>query len=357
MHYNIFTISYLEIISNNLNITINENGRGVFFPNSITIEKLTKLQIELNELWKTSNTPIEVISGKQDSSMQSILFGIVNDLEYAVKIGLLISDRVVLIDYLFQRILSKKSLTSINLEYFGSIASSLVTLLPLAKIGRVVIIPNPFEWNAVSKKIICEASMKEDISMETIQLLNVLSISDRCKANPYTIAESPYQYDKIINNQKSQFFPPYSYEGILSALFSERLFSNTEFLCVTEIPLLQYYNTIKEYEDFNVKYYTLIAKIPHLAEDAALDSLLKEIQDEINKRNSCFSKESIKKITIPLGVAGGIVTFLSKVIALSNPVSAVGPILAISSTLSNLIKTKEKQENPVINVFCKLANK
>lgn len=44
-----------------------------------------------------------------------------------------LGDRIVLVDYLYERILSKLSPERINITHIGSIASSLVNLLPLAE--------------------------------------------------------------------------------------------------------------------------------------------------------------------------------------------------------------------------------
>lgn len=152
MHYNQFTIDYIDAVKRNLNIEVNETGESLYFPDSITDINILNLKDELQSIWGDSTSAIDVIRKKEDSTIQSGLFGLVNELDTALKIGFLISDRIVLIDYLFERLLTRKEPNKIDRIHLGVIASSLVNTLPLAKIGRIVIIPSPFNWYPDTKK-------------------------------------------------------------------------------------------------------------------------------------------------------------------------------------------------------------
>ncbi|MBL4593515.1 MAG: hypothetical protein JKX68_06835, partial [Flavobacteriales bacterium] len=108
MNYNQFTIDYIKAIQNNLCIEVNSNNEAVFFPDKIDSQKIENPKKELSEIFTYSQSSIEILKDKTESSVQAGLFGLVNNLDKAVKIGFLIADRIVLIDYIFERILSKK---------------------------------------------------------------------------------------------------------------------------------------------------------------------------------------------------------------------------------------------------------
>lgn len=152
MHYNQFTIDYISAVKRHLRIEFNTHGNAVFLPDEIVPLDLIALKNELQEIWADSKSAIELVKSKQDAIVQSGLFGLINELDTALKIGFLLGDRIVLIDYLYERILLKKEPEKINISHLGVLASSLVNTLPLAEKGRIVIIPNPFEWNQNQSK-------------------------------------------------------------------------------------------------------------------------------------------------------------------------------------------------------------
>ncbi len=117
MHYNQFTIDYIEKIKSNLKININTDGEAAFFPDFITDHDVDSLRFDLTEIWNESHKAVDIIHRRHDAVIQSGLFGLVNGLEKAIKIGFLLGDRVVIVDYLFERILQRKATESIDRVY------------------------------------------------------------------------------------------------------------------------------------------------------------------------------------------------------------------------------------------------
>ena len=64
MHYNNFTIKYLEAIKHNLKIELNENNESFCFPDAISIEDIIALRTELESIWGKSDSAIALISNK-----------------------------------------------------------------------------------------------------------------------------------------------------------------------------------------------------------------------------------------------------------------------------------------------------
>lgn len=359
MHYNHFTIDYLEAIKKHLAIEINTNYEAVFFPDLIQNENIVKLKEELSQIWSNSSTAIDIVKQKKDSTIQSGLFGLVNDLDKALKIGYLISDRVVLIDYLFDRIL-KQSPDKIDLIRLGSIATSLVGLLPLARSGRVVIIPNPFHWHEDSKKVIAEVSEQTDLSPSFMSLLNMLSITKLCQLHPYTIAESEDEYSSIIQSQIDYVDVigkdggQYAYDGILGALLSEKLLDECEMNVILDVPIWKYLPIVSSDRGFYLSYLSQITRGGSLGGQKNIDDLIFDLRKEIEVRNKQYLAGISKSVIIATELGGGIIAVAGAVTIVSAPVVAIGAIMALSATLVGLINEKSVNNDPVINVFRQL---
>lgn len=360
MHYNQFTINYVEAIKRNLKIQIRDDGKGIFKQDSISVDDISNLKTELESIWKFSNDSISIVNKKYEARIQSGLFGLVNEFENALKIGFLLGDRVVLIDYLYERLLAKNDLSNIDINHLGIIASSLVTTLPLAMKGRVVIIPNPFNWYPGSKTIMQEVSERIDLTVEMIELLNMLSITKFCQLHPYTIAESDSNYQSIVNGQIDTVDAigrdgsNYAYKGILGALLSEKLLNNVELKYVLNVPLVEYYNIISSNEDFYTSYLSTITSGGSLSGDVNIDKIRKMIIKGIKERNKKVVSKFGKALSAITGIGGGVVATIGGAVVLSAPITIFGAALGLSSTLFNLLNSGSINEDPIISVFKQL---
>lgn len=130
---NHFTINYLQAIKTHLHIDFNTDNRAVFYPDKVCNSDFINLKKTLDQIWKETESAISILRTREEAFVQMGLFGLVDDLDLAVKVGFSLGDRIVLVDYLYERILSKLSPERINITHIGSIASSLVNLLPLAE--------------------------------------------------------------------------------------------------------------------------------------------------------------------------------------------------------------------------------
>jgi hypothetical protein len=362
MHYNIFTIRYIEAIQRNLNIVINENNETVYLPDTIADENIVALKTELESIWHKSESAIALIKNKHDSTLQSGLFGLINDLEKALKTGFLIGDRIILLDYLFDRIISRKEPQQVNRLQLGIIANNIVKLLPLAREGRIVIIPNPFIWNPDTKKIIKEVSETSLITPSLISMLNMLSICKKCNLHPYTIAESQDAYDVIINDQIDHVDVigkdggKFAYEGILGSLLSERLLNETEFSYIKDISIEKYAGIISQHKNFYSEYLSYITSGGSLNADNNIEKIRDDFVDNIKKRNIRTLKSVAMGVTAVSGIGSGTISLLGVTTAISAPLAIVGGILGLSASLSGLLNSNPTEENTIISLFNDLTN-
>jgi len=358
MHYNQFTINYIEAIKRNLKIQVDDLGQASFFPEHVSNEDITSLKVDIQSLWGGSEKSIEIVRVKYDAKIQSGLFGLVNDLDEAMKVGFLLGDRVVLLDYLFERVLLKKEPSKIDKTLLGVISTFLVSLLSLAKIGRVVIIPNPLSWNLSTRDVMIEVSKKTTLTPSIMSMLNMLSITRYCQLHPYTIAESEEVYTSIINGQINytsavgQDASAYAYEGILAGLLSEKLINKAEFKSVLEAPINQYYEVVSKHNDFHLDFLKIITSGGSLSSENNIDKLINDVGVKSN-RNIYDYTNLAKPISTTMAIGGNAIAVASSISLVSAPLGITGALMGLSATLAGLISSNAEDNNIVISLFNK----
>lgn len=358
-NYNHFTINYITTIITTLEIEISSNGEAIIYPERISTQKLITLKENLEIIWRDSETAIDICKKKHDAKIQSGLFGLVNDFHKAMQIGFLISDRVVLIDYIFDRLLRRSDLTKVNIPHFCAVASELASLLPLANRGRVVIIPNPFSWSEESKQLICACieDSNEAFTPYMMAMVNMFSVVKLCKLHPYTIAESDANYDEITSvnisagNIASKTSIVHAKKRLLGSLFTERSLMREGFVTSQNITISKFQEIIQGNERFHSEYLNRILSGGEIDLSVISNDLETSILNEIN--NSDVS--SLKKLN-PSGavlLSGGGYG-LSYFCAASPTLSALGALLGFSSTILGLLPGKNVNDDPVVKVFSEL---
>ena len=336
MHYNQFTIGYLELLSKYLS----EN------PNNSSSEKciasVKRLKEKLEALWVTSHESIEIVQDKFDSTIQSGLFGHVYNLDYALKTGYILSDRIVLLDFLYERVLKKKSPEEVDIDVVNSLAISLEKLLPLAREGRLIIIPTPFSWHPDSKAVIEEVSKKTTLTHELMSMLNMLSVAKLCNINPFTISESEEKFNTIIKShldhvdELGRVTGDIAYKSILGALVTEQLIRDTELKFVENIPIERYAEVINANDNFYQDYQTMIHPVDVLNTDSKLESVQEQIVAGIKLHNPKTLKKAIKIITSGSVAGAATIAVVGAVGVISAPLTIAGVLLGVWSQTNSV---------------------
>lgn len=356
--YNSFTVDYISSIINCLDIEIDNTGNATILPENVSVDKLTVLKCCLNTIWKSSDSAIDICVKKYDAKIQSGMFGLVDDFKRAMQIGFLISDRIILIDYLHERILNKDDLTRVNIPHLCAIVTNLASLLPLAQRGRIVIIPSPFHWHDESKKIMEECIQNDiDLNVDVMSFVNLWSITKKCKLHPYTIAESKDNYDELlsVNISSTKILTKtsldYAYKGMLSALLTEDLLMKEGFVTSDNISLSDFQKIVQNEKGFHYEYVDRIVSGGEIDLNIMANDIEKSISEEIKKTDI----NKLKKL-LPQGIAASSIGSygLAYFCAASLPLTAMAATLGISSMLLGLLNNKEANNEPVVKVFSEL---
>lgn len=357
MHYNQFTIDYIEAVKRNLKIHVDDLGLASFFPEDVSNENIASLKLDIQSIWGGAEKSIEIVKTRHDAKIQSGLFGSVNDLDEALKVGFLLGDRVVLLDYLFERILLKKEPGKIDKTLLGMISTFLVSLFPLAKIGRVVIIPNPLNWNLSTKKVMMEVSTKTTLTPNLMSMLNMLSITKSCQLHPYTIAESEQVYKSIINRQINNTSAigfdacTYAYEGILAGLLSEKLINKAEFKSILDTPINHYYEIVSKYDDFHLNFLERITSGGSLSSENNISKLVNDVSIKNNNNNIYDYTKIAKPLSTTMAIGGNAIAVASSISLVSAPLGITGALMGLSATLAGLFSSNTGDDDTIISLF------
>lgn len=356
-YYNEFTIAYIEALSVHLHIQADSQGKAAFVPERVELQDIEALKQALDALWFKSIQSVDLLKNRVDSEIQSCLFGLVDDLDLALRTGFLISDRVVLLDYLYERILSKKKPGQIDLQHLGVIASGLCNALVLAKKGRLVIMPHPFSWFPEVKELIAEVSEKALIDPTSMSLLSTLAISRTCSLLPYTIAESSQIYEQITGESLDVLSTTPSTTGniafrsILGALLAEKLITETTFHVLDRVPLPLFAEVIASNRTFYPRFIERITLGGLPYSDININTLSENLQKDIIDND----KRLIKELNTQFGAISGMVSAAITVASVANPltaaIKALSAALGFGAGLSNLSKFDLSEEKVIVAVF------
>ena len=360
MHYNHFTISYIQTVQECLNIYPDSYGTITVMPEEITDQQLVNLTQKLDEIWPNSASAVEVLRTKKEAQRQTCLFGLVNDFDLALKTGFLIADRIVLLDYLYERLLKRKKPGSINRTHLSVVVWGVISCLELAKEGKIVIVPHPLSWHSETKYLFSNIGEIVELSPEVMSLLSVLSISKPCNLQPYTIAESTEEFDDIIDSRINltdaigKYGGNKAYRSILGSLMSEKLIKNTKFNVILDLPLTSYSMIISSKADFYDKYLNRLTLETDINIDEAVVKLSKNLEKDILETDTKVTKSLNEAFGNTTGLIGNGVAILVAMSELDPRIKIAGAVIGLVSKLSSLYKPAEMEDKTIIAVFKKL---
>ncbi|SOY39770.1 conserved hypothetical protein [Cupriavidus taiwanensis] len=349
-----FTLSYIETIERNLEISYNSQGEPICVPEKVADEAVWRLNDQLRRLLTSdqARASIEASRSFGDSYVQGIGFGHVSDFDAFVKIGFLHAERVIVWDILGSRVLANGRVDIESKSLIVELACNILLLKAVAKLGGIVVLPHPVLWSEKARSIARDLARAKVASAATVGLAMALAaIDEGLPLHPYTLATMSQSFPSQPETRSSG---AYSEQNKKFSIAATALLQSAEFSFLRDVRLVDFYRIAQENPELNGALRQLFASLTGMS----LQQSRKDLEQIISKvKNLSVARD---KAISNYKIEGGIAT-MSFVISLSaivaSPTAAsimamVGVTMGGISALRRWLVTPQK--DVVVQVFAEL---
>lgn len=184
------TIEYLTRVEQRLNFEPDVNGVPRFSKRRVNAISLQRLDLDLRELLdgRVAADSIDATRNESSKVVHTLGYGLVDDFDTFIKVGLLCGERVVLWDYLWGRLLADPQAAMGQLDHIGNVAENVVRLRPLAEAGGLVMLPFIEQWSPLAARRLMAVREIPDLTDEAFGLTGALAAREAdLGVSPYTL--------------------------------------------------------------------------------------------------------------------------------------------------------------------------
>ena len=352
------SLQYVDIIQDRLQIELDDSGRPVFVPDRVEPAHIISLKDDISDTFQNSiNHMLHEASTQGKELIQGIGFGLIEDFEKFIKVGLLYSNKIVLWDYLWGRILRDITEYEQYIDHLGEVANNLVGIRQIIENDGIIILPDPTDWHKGTNTYLIELADKPDLyTSANFGLISALSVCQELQLHPYTLYEhSVYlggtpEFDKLYNADKVN----YAYN--LTKLLDEEPFT-----LINDLSASAFHHFLKDNPGFFEEFRDTFLISGDKKSEAELKQAFIEKKDNVIKQLKKRDKDARKK---GISLVAETTTHLA---ALANIIFGVttggfanelliGAIASLSASVAKHIssKTGEQENNILILGFEKL---
>jgi hypothetical protein len=233
------TVAYLQAIENRFSISWAAQNQPVCIPDRIDTNALRSLKEDLDALLlkDQGRKAIDATRAYGPNRIQTVGFGLTPDFDQFIKLGFLYGDRVVLWDFLSNRLLLEKSGIS-NLT-IAKTACELLLLRPAVERGAVVILPHPVEWSDLAEMVAEDLKAHGRRSAAEFGLSMALcAVEEGLPLHPFTLLRSGPQpkASPAVCGQEGDLYSKenYVFQEALSAMLSNQRFAYLQNVSASE---------------------------------------------------------------------------------------------------------------------------
>ena len=294
----ILSLNYLAAIESRLGITWEANDTPVCVPDGFDASATKNLKAELDGILK-GEPPRKALNATREYGkqyIQTVGFGLAADFDQFVKLGFLYGDRVVLWDFLSDRLLSEKS--KISKMTLAQTACELLLLKPAVERGAVVILPHPMEWSGLAEMV------AEDLQQQGVRSTAVFGLSMALSAveeglnlHPFTMLRSEPQPkpSSAVSGYEGDF---YSKENYIFQNALSQMLSNQQFAYLQNISSAEFQRIVAEHKELRRELRKLFNPTPGLSRQqlaAEQKSLQSDLSGLIKKQNDAIFKYNAER--------------------------------------------------------------
>ena len=155
------TLAYIAAIKHRLQVSVTD-GKATCLLSNVTPIALRQVKSDLDDILRSTEAARESVARSEGAILQTAAFGYSADLDLTLRAGFLLGDRVVLWDYLW-RTLGRGIDASTDDEkgWIATIATGIVEVEELARLGHVVVLPHPLDWSKDASTAVQQAANRE----------------------------------------------------------------------------------------------------------------------------------------------------------------------------------------------------
>ena len=207
------SLQYVDIIQDRLQIELDDSESPVFVPDRVEPAHIISLKDDISDTFKNSiDGMLHEASAQGKELIQGVGFGLIEDFEKFIKVGLLYSNKIVLWDYLWGRILRDVTAYEQHIDHLGEVAKNLVGIRQIIENNGIIILPHPTDWHKPTNTCLSELAEEPDLYTSTnFGLVSALSVCQELQLHPYTLYEHHVylggtpEFDKLYNADKVNY--------------------------------------------------------------------------------------------------------------------------------------------------------
>ncbi len=184
------TQRYLDVIEKCMKISWNERGLPVCVIDWIRDDDVAAMREQLDALFE-GGLPVEARQATIDygrERIQTVGFGLVQDFDQFIKLGLIYGERVVLWDVIGSRMLASARAKPPSTSLLAQVCCQLLMLRPVVERGGVVVLPHPVTWSGLAAEIDTELRALGEVPAASRGLsMAFAAIEEGLPLHPYTL--------------------------------------------------------------------------------------------------------------------------------------------------------------------------
>ena len=186
------TLAYLGAIESRLGVQWEAPNTPICRPEQFDANARKALKADLEDILKGTPSDKAISATKEfgQSHIQTVGFGLAPDFDQFVKLGFLYGERVVLWDFLADRLLVEKR--KMSNSQIAQTACELLLLKPAVERGAVVLLPHPLKWSEFAEIVAEDLRHQETRSAAAFGLSMALcAVEDGLPLHPFTVLHGP----------------------------------------------------------------------------------------------------------------------------------------------------------------------
>jgi hypothetical protein len=226
----ILTLDYFSAIERRLGISWEAQNRPICIPDRFDATALKSLKAELDDILKgdLADKARNATNEYSKEHIQTVGFGLAPDFDQFIKLGFLYGDRVVLWDFLSNRLLLDEG--RISKLTLAKTACELLLLKPAVERGAIVILPHPAEWSGLAEMVAEDLKLQGTRSAAVFGLSMALAaVEEGLPLHPFTLLRSelqPKASPVVSGNEGDLYFKEnYIFQKAISGMLCNQRFA------------------------------------------------------------------------------------------------------------------------------------